>query len=640
MKFKFLTSMLLVVTMMFSSLGVLASSDYAYLDLSTVEITELEEEASEDVDTYLPEGYYQTSTSEVSVLENEDLDEFVAEYYQDQDELQEEEYLFDEAYLFDEFSLIDPGFIEIEPFAVLPSGQISLSPDVIFALDYVYVTLTYMATTASPRTFTITLPYGGEFLVTSPADVTFVAGLNGATQNATEVKVTYDTKPTMNEYTLTLTTPNNAAFQQNTIRFRVQAPLMSSYLRFNVDVDLGYFFPPGGQYIRFPMRSYLTIEAPNVVDDVTPFVISGYALVRGEDDTPVYAPPGSFVLLEIVRVHEDATADQFPSFIATITGERYHQDVILVNDNGYESGEFLIRAYLMSADGLRIYAFAERPITVLKRPDIVRIALQRDNGGIDSRVDPEEWRMDPTHPATDEERLFLRSVVVDLGPGFWVRGGSPVTASVQMKLESAAQNVTDAEFVLQTTHGTHRLDATLDGSTFSARFAGFQSNIFLSPGRRPYVEFTYTLDGETRTIRLGYLQIIVDPEGTIHDAETGEAIVGATVTLLRLDGEVIDGVAHGFWEVWVSHNDQLNPQITGSDGRFQWDVEDGWYDIRVEHPDYGFFLLSMHSDYGYLEVPPERLGLRLYLHRIATQEGHIMELFYTDLNEFLESIEE
>lgn len=71
-----------------------------------------------------------------------------------------------------------------------------------------------------------------------------------------------------------------------------------------------------------------------------------------------------------------------------------------------------------------------------------------------------------------------------------------------------------------------------------------------------------------------------DPSGYVYDAcEPDERIVGATATLQKLvDGE---------WKEWVDPgNIQENPQITDSEGRYGWYVEEGTYRVLVSKDNY------------------------------------------------------
>ncbi|MCL2400386.1 MAG: carboxypeptidase-like regulatory domain-containing protein [Defluviitaleaceae bacterium] len=603
MKFKFLTSMLLAVTMMFSTTSALAYSYYSDYDLSIAEIS-VEEEAYANVDSYLPEVYYpdEAATPEVPVLETKELDEFISEDNQ-------EEVLVDETYLPDEFNLFEPTFIDIAPTTIMPSGQVTITPEVFFAWDEVYVTLTYMTTTATPRRLTITLPYGGEFLVDSEEDVTFRAGPNGIVQNTAGVDFAGDA--------MIVTTHNNAIFQQNTITFRMEVPLFATAIRVDVVADIGFFQPPNATPFVFPIGSSLTIETiyrqipgthdveEDVIDDVTPFVISGDALFRGQN-----APSGSFVFVEIVRLRADGTAYEMPCSVhmVPVVNGRYYQEIMIQTE--HISGPFLIRALLMLPDGSRILAFTQRPVQFIQRPDILRITLAREHGGQVASIDPDAQLMNPNFPAAYTDRLFLRNVAVGSGPEFQIIHGNQVTASVEMKHESVVRNVTAATFVLVASHNTYTLNAVRSGNLFSARFVNFHSDVLLASGQRPHVELHYTYNGVNHVVRLGYLEIIVELDGTVYDTETMEPVEGATVTIYTLDGTVVG-----------------DPQITGSDGRFLLDLEDGLYDIRVDHPEYEFYLLSLYSGNGYLAIPPAtRNGLTLLLNRVDSTEDLAVEV--------------
>jgi len=79
--------------------------------------------------------------------------------------------------------------------------------------------------------------------------------------------------------------------------------------------------------------------------------------------------------------------------------------------------------------------------------------------------------------------------------------------------------------------------------------------------------------------------IYVDPAGYIYDAATLERITGASVWLQRPDDQ-------GGWENVPTGQTppimqpDVNPQITGADGQYQWDVLAGSYRVHVEAPGY------------------------------------------------------
>ncbi len=75
--------------------------------------------------------------------------------------------------------------------------------------------------------------------------------------------------------------------------------------------------------------------------------------------------------------------------------------------------------------------------------------------------------------------------------------------------------------------------------------------------------------------------IYIDPSGTVRDAASGQPIPGATVTLYRSDS------ASGPFSVVPDGSSILSPatshdpQTTGSDGRYLWNVVSGYYKVRA-----------------------------------------------------------
>jgi hypothetical protein len=121
---------------------------------------------------------------------------------------------------------------------------------------------------------------------------------------------------------------------------------------------------------------------------------------------------------------------------------------------------------------------------------------------------------------------------------------------------------------------------------------GLLSYVVTCPGGvvQPVVEFT----------------VYIDPSGVVVD-QFGGPVVGATVTLLRRD-EVL-----GVYEVVPSGSvvmdsaNRVNPVVTTSNGRFHWDVVDGWYKVRAELPG------GQWAETAEMQVPPERTDLVIRL---------------------------
>ncbi|MXG90375.1 carboxypeptidase regulatory-like domain-containing protein [Nocardioides flavescens] len=68
---------------------------------------------------------------------------------------------------------------------------------------------------------------------------------------------------------------------------------------------------------------------------------------------------------------------------------------------------------------------------------------------------------------------------------------------------------------------------------------------------------------------------IYDPSGYVYEGARTERVGGVTATLLTAP------TADGPWEPWDAEwYGQTNPQQTGTDGRYGWDVPEGWWKVR------------------------------------------------------------
>lgn len=102
--------------------------------------------------------------------------------------------------------------------------------------------------------------------------------------------------------------------------------------------------------------------------------------------------------------------------------------------------------------------------------------------------------------------------------------------------------------------------------------------------RHGHATVTYTVHYPTTTSQVNF-NIYVDPAGYIYNVVTLQRISGASVWLQRSDGQ-------GGWEnvptgqTPAIMQPDVNPQITGADGQYQWDVLEGSYRVHVEAPGY------------------------------------------------------
>ena len=91
--------------------------------------------------------------------------------------------------------------------------------------------------------------------------------------------------------------------------------------------------------------------------------------------------------------------------------------------------------------------------------------------------------------------------------------------------------------------------------------------------------FLLLCDGVTVPATVGTVTF-VEPSGRVTDAQTGASIRGATVTLQRLDGSTwVTANPFALLAGSPSVNPQVNPQLTGGDGRFGWNVAAGSYRV-------------------------------------------------------------
>lgn len=96
-----------------------------------------------------------------------------------------------------------------------------------------------------------------------------------------------------------------------------------------------------------------------------------------------------------------------------------------------------------------------------------------------------------------------------------------------------------------------------------------------------YARITYTISCPDDSQEEVAFDIYIDPSGFVHDTE-GKAIDGAKVTLMRSDtaGGTFGAVPNG--SAVMSPSNRTNPDLTDSKGHFGWDVNAGYYKVRVE----------------------------------------------------------
>jgi len=105
--------------------------------------------------------------------------------------------------------------------------------------------------------------------------------------------------------------------------------------------------------------------------------------------------------------------------------------------------------------------------------------------------------------------------------------------------------------------------------------------------------------------------ILIDPSGIIYNADEGDPdtwpLPGATVVLQTFDPDLGDWVEMNEYEDEGRFTPPVNPQVTGSDGRFAWDTAPGLYRVVVSRP--GFEPAISRT----VSVPPPVLDLHVGL---------------------------
>jgi hypothetical protein len=114
-------------------------------------------------------------------------------------------------------------------------------------------------------------------------------------------------------------------------------------------------------------------------------------------------------------------------------------------------------------------------------------------------------------------------------------------------------------------------------------------------------------DPQTITVLIGSITL-VDPSGFVTNADTDEPIVGATVTLQRLEGDTFVTVnPFALVNGQPTVAPQINPELTDDEGHYAWDVIAGTYRVIVEAVGY------VTQTSPEVTVPPPVLDLNVAL---------------------------
>lgn len=121
-----------------------------------------------------------------------------------------------------------------------------------------------------------------------------------------------------------------------------------------------------------------------------------------------------------------------------------------------------------------------------------------------------------------------------------------------------------------------------------------------------------TLGGASRrynhpTWKFPRLWFVRDPSGYVYEAVNSNRVEGVTATCYyKEQREDMYGDLHDEVVLWDAENyEQENPLFTDADGRYQWDVPTGWWQVKYEKEGYE----TTYSDW--LPVPPPQLEVNM-----------------------------
>lgn len=93
--------------------------------------------------------------------------------------------------------------------------------------------------------------------------------------------------------------------------------------------------------------------------------------------------------------------------------------------------------------------------------------------------------------------------------------------------------------------------------------------------------------------------VFLDPSGIVYEALASNPLSDVTATVYYADDS--NGTNAVVWD--ASDYDQINPQTTGMDGAYAWDVPVGWWQVRFTKAGY------TPAQTAWMQVPPPRMNL-------------------------------
>ena len=135
-------------------------------------------------------------------------------------------------------------------------------------------------------------------------------------------------------------------------------------------------------------------------------------------------------------------------------------------------------------------------------------------------------------------------------------------------------------------------------------------------------EFGYLKGTETEDF---LLKLIIDPSGYVYDALTNERLEDVSTTAYWI---AYDPENESFWDEVPADDEfgtewdaeewgQINPIITGTDGKYAWNVPEGWWRVKYEKDGYE----TQWSDW--MTVPPVQTDVNIAMVPITVPDKYI-----------------
>lgn len=491
--------------------------------------------------------------------------------------------------------------IAIAPRSLPAAPRITFDPNGVDLGENIEITVTFMDTMNRKVPFTIELTKGAEIAANiSVEDVEFQTNNNIVSMDS--VKAHEDLSG------MDVVTGQCLRSRRSSFKFMVQAPVDAKDFQVILKTDSSNNLYKTIISDNIPVISGLTLNAPDIVNDVDPFNVSGMAKYKNQS-----VPENTHMFMEIVNQDPEKPYFYEVQMVEPIIKDEYKfQSIQLPSD--YEDGDYTIQVYLMDNEEYKLIGYAEKDVKFIKKPDVLQVSIYS------SQLD-KYYTLDNPEPG---QGVTYPELYVNPAGGWYVPNGKNIQAKVILKSVSEALN---PKFVVTTSFGNQEFPAAVSGTALTAGLDPLrttQTVVVDGVERNPFIYFVYTKpDGTEKKVFVGDLEPLKDPHGYLFDWDTLEAIADAEVTLYRMDEATKE------WVLWADpKGSQANPQKTNEKGEFDWNVENGQYEIRIYHPDYHrdgtFYSSLLDPEHGSIHVPYDS-NIRIRLQKSTQKPDNVTE---------------